>query len=171
MRRLFIVILIFTASAGLSAADTWSIETGLNFKPGLFYNRHWDPGNSGSAASLSIETQNDKLILSAGAELGYSYTGFDLLLPISAGIVLIDTQALKFSTQTSLMPGLILSRPQPCFLFAAEINAKLRWHINTDFSLALSAGPRYTMSPGYSETVAPHNLLDMNIGMTAGFRI
>ena len=176
MKRFFLVITILTAAAALPpllpnlpAEGTWSLSTGLNFTPALVYNRSWDPGYSGSALTMTLTHQSGTLLLGAGAEAGYSYTGINLLFLLQAGLILAEDDKLQFSAAAALMPGLILSRPSPFFLFAAELTARLKWKISPVFSLSLITGPRYTWSPDYSAKVAPLESIDLSIGLIAGF--
>jgi len=178
MKRILVVIIIFAAAASLpfllpsaAADETWTLHTGLNFAPGLVYNRSWDPGYSGSALTIMLTRQSGNLIIGAGAEAGYSYTGLNLLFPLQAGLNLAGSEKLNLTAFAVLLPGLILSRPSPYFLFSAELAARLSWAVTPGFSLSLSAGPRYTISPQYSTLVAPLELIDLTIGFAAGFRM
>lgn len=177
MKRILLITIIIAAAAVIpnlqpsaSAEETWTIRTGLNFTPGLVYNRSWDPGYNGTAMTLSLGWQNKDILLEAGAEAGYSYTGFSLLFPLQAGLNLAESENLKLSAIAAVMPGLILSRPSPYFLIAAELAARLTWKASPGFNLALSAGPRYTTSITYSSAVAPLELIDLTIGLTAEFK-
>jgi hypothetical protein len=175
MKRILIFILIFAACTtpaytqpSESHAD-WSIRTGVNLSPGLVYNRSWEPGYTGTALYLMLLRQSGGLILGAGVEAGLNYTGLNLLFPLRAGFAALERRSLGLSVNVVIMPGLILSRPDPFFLFAAELSAVAAWEISPRFSLAFTAGPRYTLSPGYTETVSPLELLDLTLGFAAGF--
>lgn len=176
LKRILLVLIILAATASLPgvlpdlyADDAWTVRTGLNFTPGLAFNRNWDPGYNGTAGTLFLAYQNNDLIFEGGIETGYSYTGLNLLFPLQIGIILAGGEILQLSTTAAILPGLILSRPVPYFLIAAELSARLSWAVNQDFSLSLSAGPRYTTSPAYTATVARLELFDLTIGLTASF--
>lgn len=155
--------------SSLFAQDIWSIRTGLNFTPGLFYNQTWDPAYNGSAMMLSLSWQNQDFLLEAGSELGYTYYGNYVLFPVQAGLSVFEMQNLRLGAYISFMPGLLLYRPSPYFLMATELNAKLFWTVTPSFNLAVSVGPRYTTSPSYSEEVATLELIDLTVGISAGF--
>lgn len=77
MKKKYLVITFFVMCSflpgmfqSLAAEESWTIRTGLNFTPGLFYNQNWDPAYNGSAMTLSLQWQNEKLLLEAGTELG-----------------------------------------------------------------------------------------------------
>ncbi|MBI9105927.1 MAG: hypothetical protein JEZ04_04230 [Spirochaetales bacterium] len=176
MKKIMLILIILSVTASLpcltsplAAAETWTARTGLNGTPGLVFNRTWDPGFNGTAMTFTLQHQSDALIFEAGVEAGYSYTGLNLLFPIQAGLIIIEGKTLQFSVTAALMPGLIISRPAPYFLMAAELAARLTWAVNPGFNLSLSAGPRYTTSPDYSAAVAPLELIDLTIGLAAGF--
>lgn len=176
MKTMLLVIIIFTAAASnprltpsLAAVEIWTVRTGLNFTPGFVFNRSWVPGYNGTAITISLARQSDAILLEAGIEAGASYTGLNLLFPLQAGLTIADSEALQLSATAALMPGLILSRPAPYFLIAAELAARLTWAVTPNFNLSFSAGPRYTTSPDYSAAVAPLELIDVTLGLTAGF--
>ncbi|HAK44755.1 MAG TPA: hypothetical protein DCO79_02380 [Spirochaeta sp.] len=170
-RFLFIILIVLAASVSLAAEDSFWLNTGLNFFPGLIYDRNWDPGYSSSAASISLAAEKDSFVFEAGLETGYSDKGFNLLLPLKAGMIISHSEKLNISSFASVMPGLMLNRPSPFFLFAAELAAKISWLVSDDFTLSFSIGPRYTTSPDYSREVAPLEMIDLNIGISSGFRL
>jgi hypothetical protein len=171
IKRILTILIILSAATSLYGEDLWTIRTGLNFTPGLVFNRAWDPGYNGTASSTSVEYQNDDYFLGCGIEAGYNFTGFNLLFPVLAGLTIAGDEIIQFAAYASVMPGMILSRPFPYFLMAAELGARLTWAVNQDFNLLLSAGPRYTASPDYSTEVAPLEFIDLSLGLSASFRI
>lgn len=171
MKKLIPVIMLLASAFTLPAAEpVWTVRTGINLTPGLVYNRTWEPGYNGSAAAVMLLRQSARRILGAGIEAGYNYTGFNLLFPLRAGMVLGEGELFSFSANLDLMPGLILGRPSPYLLLAAEMSAEAAWKVSSRFALSLSAGPRYTVSPAYSEAVSPLELVDLTIGITAVVR-
>jgi hypothetical protein len=82
-------------------------------------------------------------------------------------VTIAEKGALSFSANLDLMPGVILARPVPWFLIAGEVSVEAIWSVSSRFSLALSAGPRYTTSPGYSRAVAPLETIDLTVGVSA----
>lgn len=178
MKRILLTIFVLTAAASiprltpsLSASQTWTLQPGLNFTPGLVFNRSWDPGYSSTAVTISLSHQHDSILMEAGVEAMLSYTGLNLLFPLQTGLVIADTKTIQFSTAVAFIPGIILSRPASYLLIAVELNARLTWSVTPKFSLSLSAGPRYTTSPEYSTVIAPLELIDITIGIRAGFRL
>lgn len=171
MKKLISALLLFVSALILPAAEpSWTARTGINLTPGLVYNRAWDPGYTGSAAGAMLLRHGGLFILGAGIEVGYNYTGFSLLFPFRSGMVLAEGDVLSFSANIDLMPGLILGKPASYFLFAAETSAEVSWKVSPRLALSLSAGPRYTISPGYSEAVSPLELVDLTVGLAAVVR-
>ena len=177
MKRIIFILIIFSSTALLAGAQpanaeaSWSIRTGVNLYPGLFYNRGWEPGYSGSAAFVTAARTSGPLMFEAGAEAGYSFTGFNLLFPLRAGYDLLNSGIFSLAAEAAVLPGMILSRPSPYFLFAVEAGAKIGWRISEGFNLSLYLGPRYSFSPGYSSTVSRLETIDLNIACGAGFNL
>lgn len=173
IQRLFPVLLLYLcALPAICAGETEiAIRTGLNATPGLFYNRSWDPGYNGTALTLSGAVYHKRFLWEAGLESGYSYAGLHLLIPVSAGFTFYRRGAFRGTALFSLMPGMLLNRPTPYFLFAAEMALRIGWRVSDWFVLSLSGGPRFTASPDYSARVAPLELLDLTAGLQAEFLI
>ncbi|MDC7227901.1 MAG: hypothetical protein PQJ61_14135 [Spirochaetales bacterium] len=146
-------------------------ETGININNGLYFGGGWDPGANGGSVNLIFSREKDRLLLGAGMELGMGYTGFNLLFPLEAGLIILNGENLQISGGAALMPGIIMSRPLPYFLFAAEVHAQLLWFVSDSLSLEFSAGPRFTLSPGYSSNLAELEMIDLVTGIAAGFRL
>ncbi|MDC7125607.1 MAG: hypothetical protein PQJ46_08560 [Spirochaetales bacterium] len=169
---IFILFIICSSIAAESQnKQSLMIETGLNFRPGLFYNWNWEPGYNGSAITASLNYQNNKFIMGGGLEAGYSYLGFDIFVPIKTGFVIAETEKIEFLIQAVILPGLLLTRPYPYFMIGIETSASLKWNINDKISFSLFAGPRYTAIPVYSINVAPENELGLNAGVSSTFII
>jgi hypothetical protein len=161
------------ASPGTASSDpaghAWQLNAGLNFMPGLVYNRKWEPGYSGSAMTVTLTYKEKNFVFGAGLEAGYGYTGFTVLFPLKGGVRIAGNDHLALYAAAAILPGMILARPAPWFLFAADLSSELTSSLTPDFGLTLSAGPRYTISPGYSKAVAPLEMLDIRIGVAAAF--
>ncbi|MBN2657014.1 MAG: hypothetical protein JXR86_08130 [Spirochaetales bacterium] len=143
----------------------WQLSTGLTFMPGLLYADQWDPGYSGTAFTFLVSGEYEKITISSGLEAGITYAGITLLFPLKGSFLIARGKSLDFSLQAALMPGMIMARPTPYFLFAGEITGELKWHFGSRSSLAFTVGPRYTSSPSYSASVAPYSLLDIVCGV------
>ena len=168
MKKLIPVIFLLISAFTLPAAEpSWAVRTGINLTPGLVYNRTWEPGYNGSAATAMLLRYIGLFILGAGFEVGYNYTGFNVLFPLRAGVTVTGGDSLTLSANLDMMPGLILGRPASYVLFAAEVSAEASWQVSRRLAFSLSAGPRYTVSPGYSEAVSPLELVDMTMGIAA----
>ena len=151
--------------------EEFLLRTGINLTPGLFYNWSWDPAYSGSAASVSLFYDTGSLRFGAGIEAGYSCTGLNLLFPLQAEALIAGDEMISLSAYASVLPGMIMTRPAPYFLLAVEAGGRLAWRNEDGFELSLLAAPRFTWSPDYSALVAPLQLLDLNIGIRAGFPV
>lgn len=171
MKKILTLLIIIVSAASLYAEASWNINTGINYTGGLLYNSSWDPAYNGNALTVTLSRENESLLLEGGMEAGFNYTGVNLLFPLRAGVELTGNDTLMLSALTSVMPGMIMSRPTPYFLFAAELAARLRWQITPGFSLAMTLGPRYTTSPGYSSAIAELSMIDLTLGFSTGFTV
>lgn len=167
MKKVFLLLSLVTLTILIHAESTWSLRTGVNISPGLLYNSKWDPGYNGNSLSIIGLWNTGPFVFGAGLEGGFNYTGFHLLMPLHAGITAIKKEALSLLCNIELLPGLLLTRPAPYFLISAGISAEIVWRISSGFALSLSGGPRYTLSPDYSATVAPLETLDIHSGINA----
>ncbi|MBN2050629.1 MAG: hypothetical protein JW760_09310 [Spirochaetales bacterium] len=168
MKRIVPLLFLLVAAASLPAEKTaWAFRTGINLTPGLVYNRVWDPGYNGSALTVMSLRQNGGFILGGGIEAGYNYTGFNLHFPLRAGLTVAGGDSLTLSANLDLMPGLILGIPASYFLFALEASMEAVWQVSPCLGISLSAGPRYTVSPGYGEAVSPLEFIDLTVGLAA----
>lgn len=181
MKKVFFTALIVIALTAVSLPASpasalsntndhaWQLNAGLHFMPGLLYNRQWEPGYSGSAISVMLTYHKRGFLLSAGVEGGYGYTGFTVLFPLKGGVRIAGNDHIAFFAAATILPGMIMNRPAPWFLFAADLAAELTWQLTSGFGLTFSAGPRYTLSPGYGDAVAAYELLDIRAGIAAVF--
>ena len=184
MKKHLLIIIIFTATAFIpgfqqnAAADNdvyneekYYLNSGLNIMPGILFNKEWEPGYSGTAAYLNIMREGGTIFLGSGLEAGSNYSGLNLLVPIQAGMILSGNEVLQLSTSAALMPGIILSRPLPYFLFAAKINLNINWYLNDRFRINFFTGPLYSVSPVYSRTLAPLEMLVLDFELGTGFNL
>lgn len=181
MKRTFFAVLILAAALAVplsaspkpepsgAAVHAWELHAGLNFMPGLVYGGKWEPGYSGSAMTVMLTYRDNGFLLGAGVEGGYGYSGFTVLFPLKGGVRIAGSDRLALYAAAAVLPGMIMSRPVPWFLFAADLSAELIWTLTPAFGLSFSAGPRYSISPGYSRAVAPYEMLDIRIGISAVF--
>lgn len=166
-----LLALLSSPGAEAQEASSWTLTTALHATPGLFYNRRWDPLYNGNALVIALTRDSSSLEWGFGAEMGFSYAGWHLLFPLKGGIELFHHGRLSVSAEGTLLPGLLLLRPAPHFLIAAELTGRLQWQITEGWDLSLYAGPRYTTSPGYSRYIAPLELIDLTLGIASGFRL
>lgn len=173
------ILILFAITVGVStltAEDTYDLETQflldteVGFRQGLLFNQSWDPQYNRGNLIIKTNYHRGSLILGAGLEIGALYTGFYTFFPLEIGVVLLDSEKFCIETSASLLTGMLLHRPSPYFLIGTEAAARFRWLLSENFSLTLTAGPRYFTSPAYGKALAPLEMIDFHIRMGAGLK-
>lgn len=145
---------------GLAAAAGWAAESpggstvsfglDLGLAPRFAVPAVGEPaGGSGSLGfTAGASAAVGSLAASAGVELGTGLAGWQLLVPLRAGVRL-GRAPFVVDLLAEAAPGVELTRP---ILFAAGfgVAATAAWYVAPSFALTASAGGRYTLVPSYA---------------------
>ncbi|MBN8217289.1 MAG: hypothetical protein J0L75_11655 [Spirochaetes bacterium] len=166
-RPSFRALLLLCALSPWARSETpsspWESSLGAGTSFDLLWNGRWDPGFAAGLMDFKLARKAERLRLEGGLELGWSAYGWQVLVPLGAGVGLIETPRFRLDGFATVLPGMLLNRPSPYFLLAGEITARALWTLRPGRSLGLRFGPRFEWSPEYDATVGPYR----NLGLIA----
>jgi hypothetical protein len=156
------------AAAAASPSPRWGLDLSVSPQVGLAYAGTFDAGFSGLALAVTPFFQSGLLRTEAGVEAGTSPIGWQVLVPIRAGVRL-DLAPFAVEALAETAPGIALFRPAPLFVIGLGGVVRAAWNVTPGFALTASAGLRWTGCPSWEGyTGSAYSSLD--VPLTVGVR-
>jgi hypothetical protein len=164
---------LFVLVAGLvvpmtAAGSGFSLAVGVSPQLGAAYAGAWDPGYSGTAIEILGQGTIANFPVEAGIEAGASPIGWQILLPLRAGIRFGESSVVSGICLLEAAPGLSLTRPA-LFMLGLGGFARIEWNPSAGFGLYASAGVQLTLCPAYQDFTS-FNYQSLDVPLSVGVR-
>jgi hypothetical protein len=168
MKRYALIVMLAAGCVVPFTAAGLSLAAGISPQLGMLYGGAWDPGYSGTALEILAQETLDIFPVEAGIEAGASPVGWQVLLPLRAGIRFGEPGVVSGVLLLEAAPGLSLTRP---VLFMAGLGAlaRIEWNVSAGFGLYASAGIRLTLCPAYQDFTS-FSYQSVDVPLSAGVR-
>ncbi|MBI4978931.1 MAG: hypothetical protein HZC28_15745 [Spirochaetes bacterium] len=164
----YIILAVFIAASSVFGI-TNGVQLGVTAYPGILFDNKFDPGYSGTSFDAAYTIAVDVWRFEAGLSFAQSPIGWQVMLPLRAGIAVGISPAFGSEFFLEGAPGAALSRPLlAMYAFGAE--ARFVWHALPRFDVIAALGVRYTACPLYNgSTGVSYAVLDVPAGMSVRF--